>query len=212
MNGRVIAAVALCGLVLVAASGCAAALPSATPGTGSSGHTPTPTPTPTPSVTPSPAPIAFFVPTSCLAVVPQDRLDLFASQGLTLQYGPGSASGDRLDRYPVEAEVGDIQCLWGTPSLSASVEIDIGPMTDAIRPAVIAHLETMFLSTTTDGDVVRYFADGEQLLAHDIRLPARVDILRPGSWITVLIEPGGPAPYDLAQSIATEAAALSNAD
>ena len=210
MNGRVIAAVALCGLVLVAASGCAAALPSSTPGTGSSGHTPTLTLTP--SVTPSPVPIGFFVPPSCLEVVTQDRLDLFASQGLTLQYGPGSASGALLDRYPVEDEVGDIQCLWGTPSLSASVEIDIGPMTDAVRPTVIAHLETLFLSTTTDGEVVRYFADGEQLLAYDIPLPARVDILRPVSWITVLIEPGGPAPYDLAQSIATEAAALSNAD
>lgn len=105
-----------------------------------------------------------------------------------------------------------MQCLWGTPSLSASVEIDIGPMTDAIRPAVIVYLETLFLATTTDGDVVRYFEDGEQLLDSDIRLPARVDILRPESWITVLIEPGGPAPYDLAQSIATEAESLSNAD
>jgi hypothetical protein len=156
--------------------------------------------------------VGFFVPNSCLDVVGEERQAYFAAQGYSLVEGPGSTSTIAFDRFPVEHELRDVWCVWGTPDLGASVEIDIGPLPVADRPAVIAYLDTLHLTTTTEGEVTRYFMNGDELRPYGLILPAQVNILRPDSWIAVAISPGGPEPYELAVSIAAEVEALTNAD
>ena len=151
------------------------------------------------------------MPTTCLDVVPQQRLDVFASQGMTLLDGPGSPAGGAYDRYPVEDELGDIECIWGTPGYVSNIGIDIGPMRDAKRQAVSEYLSTLYLEASTVGDVTRYTGAGTANLPNGMTFPARVDIVRPKSWITVTIDPPGAEQLTLITEIADEVEARTNA-
>ncbi len=56
-----------------------------------------------------------------------------------------------------------------------------GPLAAADRPAIIAHPDTLHLSTTTEGDTTRCFMNGNELTGYDLILPAQMDVLRPES-------------------------------
>ena len=152
-------------------------------------------------------PTGFFIPDDCTEVVSAEHLDAFAAQGMTLVEGPGSGSTHAFDRFPVEAETTDIWCIWATPSFSASVEIDIGPVTDAVRPAIIDFLDIQYMTTEADGDVVRYFLADD----YGLDLSGRVDMVGSEAWIEVQVYPGGPAAFESAKKIIAEVEAFTNA-
>ena len=88
MRSRVLVAVGMTAVAIAVLSGCAA-------GGGTSPNvSQTPTnnsPDPEPSETPSAEP--FTMPTQCVQILPQARIDSFEAQGLILLGGPGGLYG-----------------------------------------------------------------------------------------------------------------------
>jgi len=168
-----------------------------------------------PSASPSASstPAAFTIPTSCGNAVSAERQAAFAAQGLPLLYGPGSPSNAEFDRSPVESDTTDVQCIWGTADLSTSVEIDIGNLAETDRPIVVNQLTAQYLTYEKDGDVDRYFLNGDELLKFNggLHLPATMNVLRARTWITVSVLPGGPAQLVLAREIADDVETITHA-
>jgi hypothetical protein len=210
--GRDVRALALVAAALFAITGCAS-----TPGPSPTDRAAQGSAEPTAKATPSPTPTVFTVPASCLKVVSKDRQTTFAAMGLTLTYGPGSASGSLLERSPEVAQLGSIMCDWTTPDESSSIEIDIGPLPSIGREEIVTYLKNQYLQVATDGTAQRYFNNGKEFDIPKYQgssitdLPAQMNVLRDTSWVTVSIYPGGPDSLTLATSIAAEAEAIAHA-
>ncbi len=53
--------------------------------------------------------------------------------------------------------------------------------------------------------------NGNELAGYDLILPAQLNVLRPESWTTVAVHPGGPEAFEVAVAIMEEVEALTNA-
>jgi hypothetical protein len=210
---RDVAASTLLVAILCAITGCATS-PASSPATRAATPSTQETASAEPTASASARPEGFFIPKSCKDAVPADRLASFASQGLPLIIGPGSPSAQVFDRAPVESDTTDVQCIWGTADLSTSVEIDIGSLSEANRPIVAAQLKGQYLDYAKDGNADRYFMNGKELLKFngDLDLPAQMNVLRTGSWITVAILPGGPDQFEVAKAISDEVETITQAN
>jgi hypothetical protein len=181
--------------MLVALSACAGEEPPEL--TTPDASTPTATPTPTPTA----AALDFTEPEDCTTLLPQSRLDLFASRGLVLLGGPGGKYGtDYLADATPEEQAGGISCIWGfADSEISSLTISVAPLSASTRPAIVASFNEQGLNEATVDDAVTFAVQGDKNLN-----PAVYNVLRGESWISVIATIGGTDSYNEAVEVAAE--------
>lgn len=189
-------AIGVVGSVLLA--GCSAtASPSPAP-TGSL------TSAPTPSATPTAVALHFAMPTECASILPQSRLDTFASQALVLLGGPGGKFGTKyLSDSTPEESAGGITCIWGDDATStSSITVSVAPL-GSNRASVVADLLNQGLNEGTIGNSNTFFQQGDTSHA-----PAILNVVHPDSWISIITTIGGPGQAQTAVTIADEVASI----
>jgi hypothetical protein len=181
--------------MLVALSACAGEEPPEL--TTPDASTPTATPTPTPTA----AALDFTEPEDCTTLLPQSRLDLFASRGLVLLGGPGGKYGtDYLADATPEEQAGGISCIWSfADSEISSLTISVAPLSASTRPAIVASFNEQGLNEATVDDAVTFAVQGDKNLN-----PAVYNVLRGESWISVIATIGGTDSYNEAVEVAAE--------
>ena len=159
------------------------------------------TPTVTPTPTPTTASLTFTEPEECATLLPQARLDQFASRGLVLLGGPDGKYGtDYLADATPEEQAGGISCIWGfADSEISSLTISVAPLTAATRPAIVASFNEQGLNEATIDDAVTFAVQGDKNLN-----PAVYNVLRGDSWISVIATIGGTDSYNEAVEVAAE--------
>lgn len=166
--------------------------------------TPTPTPTVVETTEPEPEDLLFTMPVDCTTILPQSRLDAFASQSLQLLGGPGSVYGDDYFFDPTPEQLaGGISCVFAQDGVDlSSILISVAPVSTVNRGTIIADLTSQGLNeaTTAEG-AFTYSQQGDEGLA-----PAIYNIVTQESWISVISGLGGPAFYDEAVLLAGEVA------
>lgn len=166
--------------------------------------TPEPTPTAVETTEPEPGPLTFTMPADCTTIMPQSRLDSFASQNLELLGGPGSVYGDDYFFDPTpEQMVGGISCVYAEDGLDlSSLLVSVAPLNASTRAGVVNDLAAQGLNeaTTADG-AITYSQFGDESVA-----PAIYNIIRNDSWISVISAFGGQVFYNEAVSIADDVA------
>lgn len=166
------------------------------------------TPTPTPTVEETTAPetddLVFSMPVDCTTILPQSRLDSFATQSLALLGGPGSVYGDDYFFDPTPEQLaGGISCVYAQDGVDqSSILISVAPVTTVNRATIIGDLTAQGLNeaTTADG-ALTYGQQGDSGLA-----PAIYNVVTQESWISVISALGGPDFYDEAVALAGEVA------
>lgn len=161
----------------------------------------TPAPAATASAEPTAEPLDFSMPTDCLAITPQSRLDAFASQGLVLLGGPGGKYGtDYLQDETPEELAGGISCIWGyADSEVSSLTVSVAPLSASTRPDIVASFAEQGLNEATVADGTTFALQGDKTLD-----PAIINVLRGESWISVIMTIGGLDSYTQAEAIAAE--------
>jgi hypothetical protein len=180
--------------VVLLLAGCAAGAPEEKPVTQA---------TPTPSSTPEPTeePEVFTLPTECSALLSEERLADFTTQGLALLGGPGGKYGtDYLADPTPEEQAGGITCIWGFDDTDfASVTISVAPLSDADRAGVVTGLLDQGLNESEEGGTTKYLQQGDA----DSQ-PAIINVLRSDSWISVIETVGGEEFYAEAVMLAED--------
>lgn len=163
---------------------------------------PTASATPSPTAIPDAAPTTFTPPAACSAALPVERIASFeGDRGLVLLGGPGGRYGldYALDPSP-EERAGGITCIWGFGDTDvSSVTVSVAPISAASRAPIVAQLIDQGLNEEITGDATIYWQEGDT-----DEQPAIVNVIRNGSWISVIQTIGGPAAYDEAIDIAGE--------
>jgi hypothetical protein len=166
---------------------------------------PEPVPTVVETVAPEPElPLAFVMPADCTTILPQERLDSFASQNLSLLGGPGGVYGDDYFFDPTpEQLVGGISCVYAEDGRDlSSLLISVAPIGAATRAGVVNDLAAQGLNEgTSDDGAVTFSQFGDEAAA-----PAIFNIIRNDSWISVISAFGGQVFYEEAVMIADEIA------
>lgn len=167
---------------------------------------PTPTPTPSATVEPAPtetaaaAPPVFSKPADCTTIVPQSRVDAFASAGSALIGGPGGTYPQYYADPTPQETAGGISCIWGDESSPGSnVEISVAPLSAGTRSVVIENLVAQGLNEAPLDGAVSYGQLGDQSSA-----PAVLNVIRDDSWISVIEGVGGQSAFEEAVAIADE--------
>jgi hypothetical protein len=187
-----IAAVLAAGLAL--ASCTEAPAPDATP-------TEQATPASSPTATPS-AERVFALPADCTGLLPDDRQQAFAAEGILLIGGPGGVHPDYYADPTPEEQAGGISCIWGDEAdPSTIVTVSAAPLSASTRPLVVDSLLAQGLNEAQLDEGISYGQIGDQTSA-----PAVLNILRDDSWISVIPAVGGEARFTLAVELADEAA------
>lgn len=189
---------ALLAIVILTVAGCAPVAVPAEPGST------TTVPSPTGAATAPPVVPVFQLPARCADILPPERLAAFAADGLTLLGGPGGTYGDAslADRTP-EQRAGGITCIWGDAGTTFSaITISVAPLTGTTRPEVTASLTAQGLNEIVDGPVTTF-----SILGDEEHRPAILNVLRPDSWLSVIMTVGGSAPFTFALDLADEVAA-----
>ncbi|MDX2025009.1 hypothetical protein [Microcella sp.] len=166
--------------------------------------TPTPTETVEETATPEPEELTFTMPVDCTTILPQARLDAFATQSLELLGGPGSVYGNDYFFEPTPEQLaGGISCVYAQDGVDlSSILIGVAPVSTANRATIITDLTSQGLNeaTTADG-ALTYSQQGDEGLA-----PAIYNVVTQESWISVISGFGGPAFYDEAVALAGDVA------
>jgi len=166
-----------------------------------------PVATPPSDVNESPAPTqaapVFVQPEDCDSVVPQSRLDEFASLGLILLGGPGGKYGTEYQLEPSpEEQVGGITCIWGfDESDISSVTISVAPLSADVRAQALDSFATQGLDENLTENSATYATSGDE------DQPAILNVLRDDNWISVIKTLGGEDSATDAAAIAAEVAA-----
>ena len=166
-----------------------------------------PVATPPPDADESPAPTQaapiFVQPEDCDSVVPQSRLDEFASLGLILLGGPGGKYGTEYQLEPSpEEQVGGITCIWGfDESDISSVTISVAPLSADVRAQALDSFATQGLDENLTENSATYATSGDE------DQPAILNVLRDDNWISVIKTVGGEDSATDAAAIAAEVAA-----
>ena len=193
-SSKSLAVLPLAVALLVVLAGCAAEEPS------DAAPTATATEAPEPTATPEAVKLSFAMPTDCMEMVPQSRVDAFSAEGIILLGGPGGKYSDYLSDATPEEQAGGISCIWGfEDSEVSSFTISVAPLTAATRPAVIASFAEQGLNEEVVGDAVAYGVQGDRTLD-----PAIMHVLRGESWISVIATIGGTDSYNQSVEIAQE--------
>ncbi|MGV8884162.1 MAG: hypothetical protein ACOH1T_01055 [Microbacteriaceae bacterium] len=186
-------ALAFTGILLLA--GCAGEAPADT--------APTPEITAGPTADPSPSedPAVFTLPTTCDALLSEERAADFATQRLALLGGPGGKYGtDYLADPTPEESAGGITCIWGFDDTDfASVTISVAPLSQADRAGVVTGLLDQGLNEKVDGSTTSYIQQGDANSQ-----PAIINVLRADSWISVIETVGGEEFYAEAVMLAED--------
>lgn len=162
---------------------------------------PTEITTPTSQPTPTAAARVFTMPQDCRGVLPQQRQDALAAQGLVLLGGPGGKFEQYYADPTPEEQAGGISCIWGDENVPEStVTISVAPLSDGTRGGVIDALIDQGLNEAVLDDGISYAQLG------DDNKPAILNIVRDDSWISVIQALGGEAFFDEAVELATEVA------
>jgi len=163
------------------------------------------TPTVTPTATPTASSLEFTEPESCSTLLPQSRLDLFASRGLVLLGGPDGKYGtDYLADATPEEQAGGISCIWGfADSEISSLTVSVAPLSASTRPDIVASFNEQGLNEATIDDAVTFAVQGDKNLN-----PAVYNVLRGDSWISVIATIGGTDSYNEAVEVAAEVHAI----
>lgn len=166
--------------------------------------TPTPTPTVEETIAPEPEDLVFSMPVDCTTILPQSRLDAFATQSLALLGGPGSVYGDDYFFDPTPEQLaGGISCVYAQDGVDqSSILISVAPVTTVNRGTIIDNLTAQGLNeaTTAEG-ALTYGQQGDGGLA-----PAIYNVVTQESWISVISGLGGLEFYDEAVALAGEVA------
>jgi hypothetical protein len=157
---------------------------------------------PTPSTAGESAAEVFAMPTACLDILPQQRLDEFGADGLVLLGGPDGEYGDEylLDPSP-EQRAGGITCIWGPPDTEIStVAISVAPLAASARPGIVSDLAvSQGLNETVSDRATYYWQLGD--LDHQ---PAILNVLTAESWVSIIKTVGGTDSYADAERLAAE--------
>jgi hypothetical protein len=184
-------------LALAACSAPATPAPVTTPDAATAVPTETPTPTA--------EPLVFTQPETCMAILPESRLDAFASEGLVLLGGPDGKYGTEYlaDATP-EEEAGGISCIWGfADSEASSLTVSVAPLSIESRASAVTSFGEQGLNEEVVGDAIDYGVQGDRSLN-----PAIINVLRAESWISVIATIGGTDAYADSVAIAGEVAGL----
>lgn len=164
---------------------------------------PSASPSATPSSTPDAEPTTFTQPSLCAEALPAERIAVLEVQrGLVLLGGPEGRYGldYALDPSP-EERAGGITCIWGDGRTDVSVvTVSVAPISAASRADIVAQLIDQGLNEGISGDSTVYWQEGDTE-----EQPAIINVIRAGSWISVIQTIGGPDAYDEALAIADEA-------
>jgi hypothetical protein len=151
--------------------------------------------------TPAPEPPKnFFLPVSCLDMLPPDVYSELTTEPIGLLRGPGSGSPDPVypDGSPQE-ELGGISCYFGDPEETMTYTLSIAPVTQQNRAGVIdGLLEQKFNVDQTPEGVLIY-----SILGDEISTPATYNTLHQDAWYEVLVIPGGRLSFEQAEALAT---------
>jgi hypothetical protein len=164
--------------------------------------TPTPQPSVVETVEPEPEPVVFAMPADCTTILPESRLENFASQNLALLGGPGGVFGDEYFFDPTPEQLaGGISCVYAEEGVDfSSLLISVAPVSTANRAEIINDLTAQGLNeSTTDEGAVAYSQQGDEGVA-----PAIYNVITQSSWISVISTFGGPVFYEEAITIAGE--------
>jgi hypothetical protein len=159
---------------------------------------------PSPSATATQAPVerVFTMPADCTGLLPADRQQSFAEQGLVLLGGPGGQYEQFYADPTPEEEAGGISCIWGDEDVPEStITVSVAPLTAATRSTVVDNLIEQGLNEAVLEDGISYAQLGDENSA-----PAILNIVRDDSWISVIEALGGEAFFDEAVELAGEAA------
>lgn len=160
------------------------------------------TPVPSPTAT-QPAERVFTLPADCTGLLPDDRQQAFAAEGIVLLGGPGGLHPDYYANPTPEEQAGGISCIWGDEAdPSTIVTVSAAPLSASTRGAVVDSLLAQGLNEAQLDDAVSYGQIGDQTSA-----PAVFNVLRDDSWISVIPAVGGEARFNLAVELAQDAAA-----
>jgi hypothetical protein len=160
------------------------------------------TPAPSPTAT-QPAERVFTLPADCTGLLPDDRQQAFAAEGIVLLGGPGGLHPDYYANPTPEEQAGGISCIWGDEAdPSTIVTVSAAPLSASTRGAVVDSLLAQGLNEAQLDDAVSYGQIGDQTSA-----PAVFNVLRDDSWISVIPAVGGEARFNLAVELAQDAAA-----
>lgn len=171
---------------------------------------PAPDATPTGQATPTPSPTAtqsaesvFTLPADCTGLLPDDRQQAFAAEGILLIGGPGGVHPDYYADPTPEEQAGGISCIWGDEADPQTiVTVSAAPLTASTRGAVVDSLLAQGLNEAQLDDAISYGQIGDETSA-----PAVLNVLRDDSWVSVIPAIGGEARFNLAVELAQEAAA-----
>jgi hypothetical protein len=159
-------------------------------------------PEPTTTATQGPTEHVFAMPADCTVLLPADRQQAFADQGLVLLGGPGGQYPHYYADPTPEEQVGGISCIWGDEAVPEStVTVSVAPLTPSSRSAVVDNLIAQGLNEAVLDDGISYAQLGDENSA-----PAVLNIIRDDSWISVIEALGGEAFFDEAVELAAEAA------
>jgi hypothetical protein len=165
------------------------------------GETEQATPTPRPTAT-QPAERVFTLPADCTGLLPDDRQQAFAAEGILLIGGPGGVHLDYYADPTPEEQAGGISCIWGDEAdPSTIVTVSAAPLTASTRPLIVDSLLAQGLNEAPLDEGISYGQIGDQTSA-----PAVLNVLRDDSWISVIPAVGGEARFNLAVELADEAA------
>lgn len=164
-----------------------------------------PTAEPAPVETTEPAPVeqTFAMPADCTAIIPEERVDSFADQGITLVGGPGTEIGATYLPEPTREEAaGGISCFYedATRPNIAAFTLSVAPVSTANRAQVVTDLTAQGLNTgaTENGDATFWVLGDEEG-------PGAVHhVITDDAWVSVVTLLGGEVFYEEAVVIAAD--------
>ena len=148
---------------------------------------------------PPEAPKEFFLPTTCIDILPPEVYLELTEEPVLLLRGPGSGSPDPVypDGSPQE-ELGGLSCYFGDIDETMTYTLSIAPVTTDNRAGVIdGLLEQKFNVDQTPSGALIYSIQGDEFST-----PATYNTLHQDSWYEVLVSPGGRLSYEQAQRLA----------
>ena len=140
----------------------------------------------------------FYLPNTCLDLLPVDVYRELTREPVLLLRGPGSDSPDPVypDGSPQE-ELGGISCYFGDIEETMTYTLSIAPVTPDNRAGVIdGLLEQKYLVSQTATGALIY-----SILGDEISTPATYNTLYQDAWYEVLVIPGGRLSFEQAEAL-----------
>jgi len=145
------------------------------------------------------APKEFYLPTTCVDILPPEVYEQLTEEPVQLLRGPGSGSPDPVyaDGSPQE-QLGGISCFFGDIDETMTYTLSVAPVVQENRAGIIDEFrKQQFNVDQTPSGALIYFIQGDEAST-----PATYNTLHQDAWYEVLVSPGGRLSFEQAEKLA----------